>query len=144
MPPLLPPILTPSLIHSIRTQPNLPIHSWYLVTGVTLSILNRPDEIPQVLAHALDHGSGGVSTASEKSDTTGSKNASSPPSRAEQLIIARKMREALIKSAAIGGLPKVCVCACVLCVRSLVPSSSFQRSCNSSDPHPQNTNKTPI
>jgi hypothetical protein len=89
---MLPSIITPSLLHSLRTYPQLPSNTWYFITGVTLSILNRPDEIPKVFQHAIDKAplpSGKMS----KHD--------------EQLLIARRLREALVKAAAIGGLPKV-------------------------------------
>ena len=92
MPPHLPSLLTPSLLASIRNQPHLPSHAWYFVTGVTLSALNRPDDIADVVKYALEKGPGRI-------DST--------PAYDEQLIIARKMREALLKAAAIGGLPKV-------------------------------------
>ena len=122
--PHLPPLLTQSLLHSIRTQPHLPPHAWYFVTGVTLSILNRPDELPKVLSHALKLGAGSGSdserfnlsnnntggTATESIEARDHDSGSgSTTSREEQILIARKLREALIKSAAIGGLPKVCV-----------------------------------
>jgi hypothetical protein len=89
---MLPSIITPSLLHSLRTYPNLPSNTWYFITGVTLSILNRPDEIPKVFQHAME-------------------KAPLQPGQAlkhdEQLMIARRLREALVKAAAIGGLPKV-------------------------------------
>jgi len=88
----LPRIFSPALLGFLRGHPSLPAHSWYFIAGVTLSIINRPDEIPIIFQHALEKGGGTeVST----------------PEHAEQLIIARKMREGLVKSAAIGGLPKV-------------------------------------
>jgi hypothetical protein len=90
----LPPLITPALLAAIRSQPHLPSHAWYFVTGVTLSILNRPDEIPRVFSHALEKGPA-------RSDAV--------PGHDEQLVIARKLREALVKAAAIGGLPKVCI-----------------------------------
>ncbi|KAL8670926.1 MAG: hypothetical protein Q9168_004558 [Polycauliona sp. 1 TL-2023] len=74
-----------TLLSSIRLTPNLPPHSWYIISSVTLSVLNRPHEIPHVLQHALE----------KDVDSTHT-----------QLDIARRIREALIKSAAIGGLPK--------------------------------------
>ena len=94
MPPKrLPTLLTPALLSSIRGHPHLPRHSWYFVTGVTLSILNRPDEIANIFQLALEKGSG---------------RHDSSPGQDEQLLMARKLREALIKAAPIGGLPKVC------------------------------------
>ena len=93
MPPnVLPALLTPSLLTSIRRQPHLPRHTWYFVTAVTLSALNRPDEIARVFQHALENGPGPEDRR---------------PGPDEQLTMARKTREALIKSAAIAGLPKV-------------------------------------
>ncbi|KAI9817747.1 MAG: hypothetical protein M1827_000866 [Pycnora praestabilis] len=92
MPPVsLPAIVTPALLSSIRGHPQLPKHSWYFIAGVTLSVINRPDEIPKVFKYAIDHGIG---------------HSDSKPEHDEQLKIARKMREALTKSAAIEGLPK--------------------------------------
>lgn len=85
-------VITPALLSSIRGQPHLPRHAWYFLTGVTLSVLNLPHEIPTVFKHAIDEGAG----------TCGTK-----PGHDEQLEIARKMREALVKAAPIGGLPKV-------------------------------------
>lgn len=94
MPPLnhLPAIITPSLLASIRGHPQLPKHSWYFIAGVTLSVINRPDEIPKVFKFAIEHGVGPTENIK--------------PAHPEQLQIARKLREGLIKSAAIVGLPK--------------------------------------
>ena len=93
MPPVkLPAFVTPALLSSIRGHPQLPHHSWYFIAGVTLSVLNRPDEIANVFKHALETGSG-------RTDTK--------PEYDEQLQMARKLREALVKAAPIGGLPKV-------------------------------------
>ena len=88
----LPSLITPALLSSIRRHPQLPYHSWYFITCVTLSALNRPDEIPKVFSHAIANGVGSID---------------SKPEHEEQLKIARKTREALIKAAPIGGLPKV-------------------------------------
>lgn len=79
-----PSILTPSLLSSIRTRSTLPPQTWYFIAGVTLSALNRPDEIPSVFAHALAH----------------------TPNTTSHLQLARRMREGLVKSAAVIGLPK--------------------------------------
>lgn len=94
MPPItLPAIATPALLASIRAHPQLPLHTWYFITGVTLSVLNRPDEIPKVFQYALEKG------VEHGADAR-------PPKHEERLEIARKMREALVKMAPIGGLPK--------------------------------------
>ena len=88
----LPAVVTPALLSSIRSHPDLPLHTWYFIAGVTLSMLNRPDEIQKVFKCALEEGLGRVARR---------------PQYDEQLNIARKMREALVKAAPIGGLPKV-------------------------------------
>lgn len=94
MPPMdLPALFTPTLLEQICSQPNLPSNVWYFIAGVTLSSLNRPDEIPKVLQHAIERGVDGVGNT--------------PLSHVEQLQTVRRMREALVKSAAIVGLPKV-------------------------------------
>jgi hypothetical protein len=86
----LPAIITPALLSSIRSHPHLPASTWYLIVSTTLSQLNRPDEIPKVYQHALRHGSG---------DTV--------PGHEDRLRISRRLREALIKAAAVGGVPRV-------------------------------------
>ncbi|EON63315.1 hypothetical protein W97_02542 [Coniosporium apollinis CBS 100218] len=113
MPPLtLPAVLTPSLLSSIRAHPHLPQHTWYFIAGVTLSVLNRPDEIPKVFSYALEHG---VDAAHDKE--LGQKELA----HAEQLRIARKLRESLVKSAAIVGLPKTI--NALLSLKSATPPS---------------------
>ena len=85
-------VITPALLSSIRGQPHLPRHAWYLLTGVTLSVLNLPHEIPTVYKYAIEKGAG---------------NCDMKPGPDERLEVTRKMREALVKAAPIGGLPKV-------------------------------------
>ncbi|KAF4982018.1 hypothetical protein FZEAL_2268 [Fusarium zealandicum] len=85
------PILTPALLAAIRQQSNLPRNTWYFITATTLSALNRPDELPTVFKHALE---GDIDVAE------------AVPGREEQLNISRRLREALIKASAVGGMPK--------------------------------------
>ncbi|KAI9761745.1 MAG: hypothetical protein M4579_000839 [Chaenotheca gracillima] len=98
-PAALPAIITPALLSSIRSQPQLPKHTWYFIAGVTLSVINRPDEIPKVFNQAINPGN-------SIPDTNSSSHSSSLLGHDEQLRIARRMREALIKMAPIAGLPK--------------------------------------
>ncbi|KAJ4302108.1 hypothetical protein N0V88_002244 [Collariella sp. IMI 366227] len=84
----LPAIITPALLSSLRCYPNLPSSTWYLIVATTLSQLNRPDEIRQVYQHALHHGS---------------TQRDGVPSHEEKLRMSRRMREALVKAAAVGG-----------------------------------------
>ncbi|RDL40535.1 Yjr111c-like protein [Venustampulla echinocandica] len=87
----LPSVITPALLNSIRMQPSLPPHSWYLISATVLTILNRPDEIATVYKHVMEFGP---------------SNIDSMPGYDERLKITRRMREALLKTSAIGGVPK--------------------------------------
>lgn len=81
----------------------MPKHSWYIVSSVTLSCLNRPDEIPKILRGAIGKG-----VANGGSDVmNGGVMTGGVMGHEEQLKIVRRMREGLIKSSAICGLPKV-------------------------------------
>ncbi|MCJ1272456.1 hypothetical protein MMC21_000242 [Puttea exsequens] len=84
-------VITPALLSSVRRQKHLPRDCWYFVVGVTLNALNLSTEIPTVFKHAIENGGGSIDVK---------------PGHGERLEIARKMREALIKAAAITGLPK--------------------------------------
>lgn len=95
MPPTLPAILSPSLLHSLRNNSRIPPGVWYYATAVTLSALNRPDEIPRVFESAI---------ADDSIDQVAGSR--SPDSSSPQLSVARRLRESLVKSAAIVGLPK--------------------------------------
>ncbi|KAF3807999.1 hypothetical protein GCG54_00012577 [Colletotrichum gloeosporioides] len=85
------PVVTPALMASMRCRPHIPRHSWYFIAATTLMVLNRPDEIPKVYKHIMRHGVG------PGDDTPGAD---------EQLMMSRKLREALVKASAVGGLPK--------------------------------------
>jgi hypothetical protein len=113
----LPAVVTPTLLASIRRQPNLPRNTWYYIAASALTVLNRPDEIPKVYKHVLDHGPDAV-------DRT--------PDHEEQLSMSRRMREALVKTAAIGGLPKVRTAA--------FTSSSWSTQSSSVNPSSQTIN----
>ena len=74
----MPPIATPVFLASLRAIPHLPAHSWYYLASVTLALLNRPAEIPGIYTLAAAAAPGDV---------------------------LNRTREALLKAAAIGGLP---------------------------------------
>ncbi|KAK7699003.1 hypothetical protein SLS64_012058 [Diaporthe eres] len=88
-----PTAITPRLLDTLRSQPCMPADMWYAVVATTLCVLNRPEDIQAVYKHAVaaDPGAG---TAGAVAD------------HARQLRIARRLREALLKTSAIGGLPK--------------------------------------
>jgi len=85
----LPPI-DAEFLNEIRDNPFTPKDTWYFIAAATLTVLNRPDDVALVLSHAI----GSVVDAQE------------------QLRVARRIREALIKSASIGGLPKASKASC--------------------------------
>jgi hypothetical protein len=77
-------------LSEIRDNPSTPKDTWYFIAAATLTVLNRPDDVALVLSHAI----GSVEDAQE------------------QLRVTRRIREALIKSASIGGLPKASTAFC--------------------------------
>ncbi len=88
----LPSLFTAPLLQYLRQHPQLPKNTWYFIAAVTLTVINRPDEIPIIYKHALDH----VTIQCEgqvKLD--------------EELKVLRRMREALLKTSAVTGAPKV-------------------------------------
>lgn len=92
----LPAALNPRLLDTLRSQPGMPSDMWYAVVATTLCVLNRPEEIQAVYRHAV---------AADAHPGAGTAGAAADHAR--QLRIARRLREALLKTSAIGGLPKV-------------------------------------
>ncbi|KAK6080182.1 carboxymuconolactone decarboxylase [Seiridium cupressi] len=90
-PSLLVSAMTPAFLATLRNYPTLPRHSWYIIAASALTILNRPDEIARVYSFAMERGSHGAELR---------------PSQEDRLTISRRIREALIKTSAVGGVPK--------------------------------------
>ncbi|KAK2602691.1 hypothetical protein N8I77_009201 [Diaporthe amygdali] len=90
----LPTAVTPRLLGTLRSQPGLPDDVWYTIVATTLCVLNRPDEIQAIYTHAVAADAGANAVADPVAD------------HGRQLRIARRLREALLKASAIGGLPK--------------------------------------
>ncbi|KUJ20926.1 uncharacterized protein LY89DRAFT_778571 [Mollisia scopiformis] len=115
----LPPLITPPLLRYLRQHPQLPKNTWYLIAAVTLTILNRPDEIPTVYRHALEHvtssnvpGSESQSSSAYDVHAGDFTNSVGKAKLNEELRILRRTREALLKTSAVAGAPKV-INACV-------------------------------
>ncbi|ORY71759.1 AhpD-like protein [Pseudomassariella vexata] len=85
------PFMTPALLSTIRKQKNLPHDTWYIIAATVLTLLNRPDEIRTVYREAMDRGPRSMDIKANLE---------------EQLTISRRLREALIKASAVGGIPK--------------------------------------
>ncbi|PVH85102.1 hypothetical protein DL98DRAFT_512033 [Cadophora sp. DSE1049] len=83
-------IITPSLLKYMQSHPHVPEQTWYFIAATTLTILNRPDEIQVVFKHALGHGLDRL-----------------PIDHRQQVLIARRTREALLKASSVGGVPKI-------------------------------------
>lgn len=108
MPPIsLPvPLATHNLLSYFHHHPALPKHTFYFIASVAFSILNRPEEIPRVWDYALKELAirGSAEEDYVRKELAGGCALGDGESA---LTIHRKIREALLKSAAIGGLPKV-------------------------------------
>lgn len=109
-------ILTPQRLVSISQSPHLR-NSWFFIAAATLSVCNMPNEIPYLYHYALkvqaQQWPKSIATAEKSNEITNSllQNADllkleDPASFALQQVVTSKMREALLKSVAIGGLPK--------------------------------------
>ncbi|KAI5837643.1 AhpD-like protein [Morchella snyderi] len=115
--------LTNKLLQSLHHNPALPAHTFYFLASVAFSALNRPDEIPRVWNYALEHaaipGSAeeayvrweladqGLAAAAAGEGGAGqrTKEVVNGGQRESALVIHRKIREALLKSVVICGLP---------------------------------------
>ncbi|KAK7205088.1 AhpD-like protein [Myxozyma melibiosi] len=118
-------MLTPSVLASLRATPLL-ASSWHFVAAATFSVCNRPEATPIIYRYAIEHD---AHLASDPPPADDDDKLSAPPSPsgsthsfgsedASQLVdvtgcdpavvhtISQKMREALLKGAALGGLPK--------------------------------------
>lgn len=125
--------MTPGFISSLLRIPSLPRNNWYHIAAVTLSILNRPEEVPLIYKYAINDdrctipGSDTAEYVAEErrwlargggearervgrieSMTRSDGSGDGEEKRESALRVVRRMREALVKSAAVGGLPKVC------------------------------------
>lgn len=101
-------IATPDLLDALRRQPGLPDDVWYVVAATALCVLNLPEQVPAVYRHAVQrHGSRSSSSSSNGSLPNGTGPPAQVPDHDDvQRRIARRLREALLKASAIGGMPK--------------------------------------
>lgn len=104
------PIATSCFLSSLYKNRSLPKHTFYFIASVVLSVINRPEEIPRIWEYAVDNvaipgSSSGAYVESELRETraTSCEN----DGRESALKIHRKIREAILKSSPICGLPKV-------------------------------------
>lgn len=76
-------LLTPSRLTHLSSISHLS-NTWYFLAAIVLSVCNQPDEVRVLYEYVLGQQS----------------------SEAEKLLVTRQIREALLKGAALAGLPK--------------------------------------
>ncbi|KAF5097533.1 hypothetical protein D0Z00_002365 [Geotrichum galactomycetum] len=89
-------ILTPARIQTLAKFPHLQ-HTWHFIAAATLSVCNEPGEIPRLYTHVLNSLTPTATTAA----TTTTESANS-----DRLHVTQQFREALLKAAALAGLPR--------------------------------------
>ncbi|KAK6524379.1 hypothetical protein TWF281_011287 [Arthrobotrys megalospora] len=109
-----PTTLSAAFLTKLRTYPSLPSQTWYYITLVAVSICNKPELIAPVLSHAFTHSAipGSTDAAYVKEERAwlarnpGKLGKVDEEGRESALRILRRCREGLVKSGAIGGIPK--------------------------------------
>ncbi|ANZ73327.1 BA75_00376T0 [Komagataella pastoris] len=111
-------VITPQRLVHLSTQYKSLTDSWFLISIVALNICNLPEEIPKVYHYALElyanNGSPTIQTAERSLKTcqalidrrTVSLEFQHDTDLTRQKHVTSRVREALLKSAALGGLPK--------------------------------------
>ncbi|KAK9478203.1 AhpD-like protein [Lipomyces japonicus] len=116
------PFLSTSTLSSLRSTPLL-ASSWYYIAAATFTVCNKPEAIPEIFKYAVEHDAklSGRSFRTENLVTVSqfSDSQSHYGSEDESLLvdcsnsdpeivlqIAKNTREALLKGAALAGLPK--------------------------------------
>ncbi|KAH0613065.1 uncharacterized protein H6S33_009445 [Morchella sextelata] len=140
-------LATHKLLRAFHHNPALPRHTFYFLASVAFSALNRPDEIPRVWRYALENvaipgsaeedyvrrelAAGGAGKRGEEEEEEGRESA---------LVIHRKIREALLKSVVICGLPVTINALTALSTATPphlhLPSPTSRRAALASPPHP--------
>ncbi|TBU39627.1 hypothetical protein BD309DRAFT_416376 [Dichomitus squalens] len=95
-------LATPDFLSSLKAlyppdTPNAPSHLWTVVAAVAFSASNAPNAVPAIFSYALDD-----LVASQHAAATAGDAA-----REEQLVLARKVREAVLQSGLLSGMPRV-------------------------------------
>ncbi|ODQ66108.1 hypothetical protein NADFUDRAFT_51376 [Nadsonia fulvescens var. elongata DSM 6958] len=92
-------LTTQRLVHLSTAYPMI-TNSWYFIAAATLSVCNSPQSVPQILNYIIPE------NVSPTTSLTHSAISQSSSEHQDQFRKVQKMREALLKSAALGGLPK--------------------------------------
>ena len=105
-------LATPDFLSTLKTAyppetPNSPSHLWAVVAAVSFSSSNVPEAVPLVFEYALD-------------DLLRCQTQAGTPQGAahqEQLVLARKVREAVLQAGLLCGMPRVSTSTCSMGIR---------------------------
>ena len=95
-------LATPEFLSSLRATyppetPNSPPHLWAIVAAVAYGASNVPEAVPAVFTYALQDLIRSQQGAGISGDAA----------HEEQLLLARKVREAVLQSGLLSGMPRV-------------------------------------
>lgn len=115
-------ILNPQRLVRLSNAPYL-ANSWYFVAAAAFAICNQPQEIPKIFHmalskhHRLANAEQAIRLAAQIQELTNSGEIPDTLelafpdleliSQDQQAVVARRIREGLLKGAALGGLPKI-------------------------------------
>ena len=113
-------LATPEFLSSLKATyppetPGSPPHLWAIVAAVAFGASNVPEAVPAVFTYALQ-------------DLIRSQHASGiskDVAHEEQLLLARKIREAILQSGLLSGMPRVSVIPSFLSLTFCHPSSEI-------------------
>ena len=98
------------------SYPGALANPWALVAAVAFSASNVPEAVPVVFAHALEELRAeqrargfGLDGENRENREEGEKDEEGEEARREQLVLARKIREAVLQSGLLSGMPRVSV-----------------------------------
>ncbi|KAI0628732.1 hypothetical protein C8Q77DRAFT_336436 [Trametes polyzona] len=100
-------LATPALLNTLKgtypaggpstsAYPGALSNPWALITAVTFSAAHVPEAVPVVFEHAL----------AELQEEQKAKGVSGDDALAEQLVLARKIRESILQSGLLSGVPR--------------------------------------
>ena len=70
---------------------------WYIISAVAFGASNRPEAVPVIFQHVLK----------DLKEAQAEQQKSAEAAHQEQLLLARRMREAILKSGLLGGYSRV-------------------------------------
>ncbi|GMM32574.1 Pxp2 protein [Martiniozyma asiatica (nom. inval.)] len=128
-------ILSPQRLHKLSALPHLQ-STWYLITAATLTVCNKPEQIPYLYHYVLHQNQNlpigsinNVLSEFESIQATGENRNFSPYRTNTQLFqISEKFRETILKTAPLSGLPHAINSLTLL--RNVTPNDLLSRKAN--------------